>query len=181
MRSWIILGCLIQIVLSAERKNLNSIKITNVECIPNDEWFNDTKCILKPLKNRSILIQGRTFAKKPVKTLKVHIEIHRWYSGFRPYLVNFWSDFCDIISKPEKMNALMKPFYNLITTYSNLRGPCPIEGLIEISPAVPELPVIPSLLVTGTYRCVLTFVEKDLDQWIYTFRVKAEVTSALRE
>ncbi|XP_037904127.1 uncharacterized protein LOC119647295 [Hermetia illucens] len=181
MQSYIRFGCLVQIVLSAEQKNLNSIKLTNVECFFSDKWFKDTECFLKPLQNRSILIQGKSFAMKPIKTMKVHIEIFRWHSGFRPYLNDLWSDFCDLISHPKKINAMMRPFYKLITKYSTLRKPCPIEGLIEFPPNVPDLSVFPSMLVTGTYRFVLTAMEEDLDQWLFTFRVKAEIASDVRE
>ncbi|XP_037911025.1 uncharacterized protein LOC119651453 [Hermetia illucens] len=157
------------------------IKITNVECLGNDEWLRDVKCSLKPLKNRSIQIQGSAFATKPMKTIKVHFETQRWHNGFRPFIVDFWSDFCDIISNPKKMNTLMKPFYKLITTYTTLKGPCPIEGSIEIPPTVPDLSVIPSMLVTGIYRLIITAKERDLDEFLFQIKIKAEVTSALKE
>lgn len=194
------------------------IKITNVECLGNDEWLRDVKCSLKPLKNRSIQIQGSAFATKPMKTIKVyrtllysasitvnfqvHFETQRWHNGFRPFIVDFWSDFCDIISNPKKMNTLMKPFYKLITTYTTLKGPCPIEvkhpkdistlldivpiysifqGSIELPPTVPDLSVIPSMLVTGIYRLIITAKERDLDEFLFQIKIKAEVTSALKE
>ncbi|XP_037903321.1 uncharacterized protein LOC119646801 [Hermetia illucens] len=181
MRLYIILGYLMQWVMLGQQKNLNSIKITKVECIPNSHWVGDVECFLKPLKNRSIQIQAKIPVIKPINSVKFHVQIFRWHSGFRPYLVDFWFDFCDIMSNPKGMNSLMKPFYTLITKYSTLNHPCPIEGLVEIPPVVPDLSVFPSMLVTGVYLLNLTAVEKALNQWMFTLKVKGEVSSDLKE
>ncbi|XP_037903497.1 uncharacterized protein LOC119646901 [Hermetia illucens] len=181
MKLYIILGCMMQCCSLGLQKNLNSLKITKVECIPNNHWVGDVECFLKPLRNRSIQLQAKMPVKRTINSVKFHIQIFRWYSGFRPYLVDFWFDFCDVVSKSKNMNPLLRPFYMLITTYSTLKHPCPIEGLVEVPPAVPDLSVFPSMLVTGVYLLNITAVEKNLNEWIFTFRVKAEVTSDLKE
>ncbi|KAH8234124.1 hypothetical protein KR038_002166 [Drosophila bunnanda] len=101
-------------------------RFTNMECISYNESFAVfTKCKL------NLLGRGRTGAQMylklfqlPVKNCWINWSIYRRYNGFRPFLYNVSTNFCQLLENSNVL-SFQGLVINAIMTRSNLNHTCP--------------------------------------------------------
>ncbi|KAH8290981.1 hypothetical protein KR054_007626 [Drosophila jambulina] len=103
-------------------------RFTNMQCLSFNESFAVfTKCKL------NLLGRGRAGAEMYLKLLQLPVDncwinwsIYRRYNGFRPFLYNVSTDFCQLLGNSNVL-SFQGLVINAIMTRSNLNHTCPYD------------------------------------------------------
>ncbi|XP_016962994.1 uncharacterized protein LOC108033239 [Drosophila biarmipes] len=148
------------VVLSVGFCATSEFEFTNLKCSPLDKEFMDVEaCYLKS--------RNRTYKFLTFRTKFHQVEIFKRLNGYKPFLYNFTVDACQFLNG--RRNPLVRFFYELFASYSNLNHSCPYNHDIFVE----KVPI--SFLKYQT-TVVLPVPEGDyLLHSVYTIRGKARL------
>uniref|UniRef100_A0A6P4ESZ5 Uncharacterized protein LOC108043905 n=1 Tax=Drosophila rhopaloa TaxID=1041015 RepID=A0A6P4ESZ5_DRORH len=126
--------CLIlafHIVFEQSTINASRFKFTNIVCDSVDEsWISVHKCRLKAIRRDKTTLSFNGTLRKTARNIRVHGQIFKRASGFKPWLYNITIDGCRFLQRP--YNAPVILVYNLFKQISNLNFTCPYEGPVYV-------------------------------------------------
>ncbi|XP_020716444.1 uncharacterized protein LOC105665269 [Ceratitis capitata] len=107
---------------------VSSIKFTNLECVPLDKPFADFHhCKLKALSRDKVALSLRVnLFQVPVNNVSLNVESFKKYNGYRPYLVNVTTNFCDFLRHKKRL-AFLDIIFQFLEKYSNINHTCPFD------------------------------------------------------
>ncbi|CAD7006278.1 unnamed protein product [Ceratitis capitata] len=102
------------------------VKFTNIKCVSYDKAFADFRyCKLKALSpNKVALFLHVQLFQLPVNNVSINLDVYRKANGYRPFLFNKTSDFCQFLRNPKRI-PLGKILMDIIAMYSNINHTCP--------------------------------------------------------
>lgn len=110
------------------------VKFTNIKCVSYDKAFADFRyCKLKALSpNKVALFLHVQLFQLPVNNVSINLDVYRKANGYRPFLFNKTSDFCQFLRNPKRI-PLGKILMDIIAMYSNINHTCPYNVRVAVS------------------------------------------------
>ncbi|CAD7006275.1 unnamed protein product [Ceratitis capitata] len=107
---------------------VSRIKFTNLQCVALDKPFADfAYCKLKALARDKVALSLRVkLFQVPVNNVSLNVESFKKYNGYRPYLVNVTTNFCDFLRHKKRL-AFLDIIFQFLEKYSNINHTCPFD------------------------------------------------------
>lgn len=102
------------------------MKLYNLVCEHSSKWIDNNTCNLKVIGRNLVVANMEMDLKRTLKNISVHIDISKFYSGFRPYLVNITFNACDVLNKKAASGFYINLFLRILSKYSNAVQ-CPLS------------------------------------------------------
>ncbi|CAD7006276.1 unnamed protein product [Ceratitis capitata] len=133
---------------------VSSIKFTNLECVPLDKPFADFHhCKLKALSRDKVALSLRVnLFQVPVNNVSLNLQFYKKFNGFRPFLFNITTDFCQFL-RHKKRVLFLDIIFKFLEEASNINHTCPyghdiiVDRLILAPKHFAQMP-----LPSGVYR-----------------------------
>ncbi|XP_017489303.1 PREDICTED: uncharacterized protein LOC108377547 [Rhagoletis zephyria] len=134
--------------------SISMIKFTNIKCTTLDKPFADFRyCKLKALARDSVALSLRVdIFQASVNNVTVHVQTFKRFNGYRPFLFNITTNFCDFMRHKTRFKFL-NMIFKILKAYSNINHSCPYTHDIIIDKLIltPEyFPLLP--MPSGEYR-----------------------------
>lgn len=94
-------------------------KFYNTKCNFNPKWIENGTCFLKILKRNVIRANVDYDLILPMKNVSVQIVLSKFYSQFRPFMINEWAQLCKYLKYPDTYNFFVRSAYRILIKYTN--------------------------------------------------------------
>lgn len=151
-----------------QRSNNSSIYFhpTSLKCSFNSKYLINTKCHFKPTRDRTGQASISGEFKGVMYDLWMQEVFYYKYRVYRPWMISFDENWCDIWEGTAKPGVIMEYFLSSVTAEQREKKPCPFFGVIGYDHYNLNLDRLvsiayPQVLPTGDYRIYVRFHKAD--------------------
>ncbi|KAL5273759.1 hypothetical protein ACFFRR_000482 [Megaselia abdita] len=105
------------------------VKLYNIVCETSSKWIENATCRLKVIGRNVVVANMEMDTKNPFRNISVHFQVFKFYSQFRPYIINTAFNICDILKKRAASNFYINTIIRILSKFSNAIQ-CPLSGHI---------------------------------------------------
>nr|XP_043067613.1 uncharacterized protein LOC108122564 [Drosophila bipectinata] len=132
----------------------SKFKFTNFVCSSVDpSWLVVHQCRLKAIRRDWVALNFNVTLLQTIRKAKVHGQIFKRASGYKPWLYNFTLDGCRFLRNPYMPVAAI--IFNRFKQHSNLNHTCPYSGSVFIMGVQVFAEEIPVPLPSGDYLILI--------------------------
>lgn len=102
------------------------VKLYNLVCEPSQKWTDNVTCGLKVIGRNVVVANMEMDSKYPFKNISVHFQLFKFYSQFRPFLIDVKFNACDIWNKRVISNFYINVMLRILAKFSNALK-CPLN------------------------------------------------------
>lgn len=102
------------------------VKLYNLVCEPSPKWTENATCNLKVIGRNVVVANMEMDSKAQFNNISVHFQLFKFYSQFRPFLINIDFNVCDVISKRAPSRFYVNAMLRILSKFSNAIR-CPLS------------------------------------------------------
>ncbi|KAH8313265.1 hypothetical protein KR067_003249, partial [Drosophila pandora] len=134
--------------------NASKFKFTNFVCDSvNPSWIEVHQCRLKAIRRDKTILNFNGSLLQTARKGKLHGEMFKKASGWKPWLYNVTVDGCRFARKPYVPVAIL--VFNMFKDNSNFNHPCPYSGPVYVMGVHVFPETIPVPLPSGEYLILI--------------------------
>lgn len=120
------------------------VKLYNLVCDFEPEMIENASCNLKVVGRNVVVANMDMDLKYAFKNWSVHFQFFKFYSQFRPFLIDVHFNVCDILSKKSNTNFFINLIIRIALKYSNAIM-CPLQVSSETNASIYSLTLLVSI------------------------------------
>lgn len=112
-------AALLSILLVASVSSENILKFYKTDFVFNHDYVENGTCNLKVVDRNTILANVEYDLVLKMTNVTAQFQMFKFYSQFRPFLINSWFNLCQLIRNKDSYNFFVKLLYRIVAKTTN--------------------------------------------------------------